>query len=144
MKTYYNEQFSKEKLDELRRYNKGIEASLSDMELDKIITNDIGVIWDEVGGQEGMSKNFPIIRFYKDNKTKLCRAYGLDSGGGIAIIAEYSEWTESYNTWKIVTLGEDDEYYFLNSSNLYCSYIENKNSFIALLSEVISIMNNNI
>lgn len=144
MKNYYNDTNSKERLEALNKYNRFIKASLNDMDLDNLIRKDMSEIWEEVGGQDGMYENFPIIRFYKDNKTKLCRAYALDSYGGIAIIAEYSEWTESYNTWKIVTLGEDDGYHFLNSSNLYCSYINNKNSFIALLSEAISIMNNNI
>ena len=52
--------------DILKEYNESeIRASMSDMELDGIITSDMCTIWKEVDGQDGMYKNFPISRFYR-------------------------------------------------------------------------------
>lgn len=115
-----------------------VELSWSDIELDKIICFDMGTIWEEVGGQDGMYDNFPIVRIYKDNQYTRC--YALDSGGGVAIISSSS----SYNQFQIVTLGEDDGYHFLNSSDVYCTYFGSKTDFVHLLSEALSIFNNNV
>ena len=105
-----------------------------DLELDDIITNDMGNIWAEVGGQDGMYENFPITRVYRDGNT--VRVYALDSSGGVAIIS-----TGKYNL-QIVTLGEDDGYHFLNSRCIYESYCGSKLGFVYLLSEALSLFNN--
>lgn len=130
---------------ELEEYNKhNIHASEDDMELDQLISYDMGTIWNEVDGQDGMYENFPITRFYRGKNGEPHRAYALDGNGGIAIFAYYDKKTKKCNMWKIVTLGEDDAYHFLNSQNLYSSYFGEKSDFLSILSEAISIMNNNI
>lgn len=118
--------------------NNLIELSWSDIELDKLICFDIGTIWEEVGGQDGMYNNFPIVRIYKDEKCTRC--YALDSEGGVAIISSSS----NYNEFQILTLGEDDGYFFLNSRDAYCTYYGSKANFIHLISEALSIFNNNV
>lgn len=121
------------------------EASKEDVELDNLIKFDMGNIWDEVGGQDGMYENFPIVRFYRSKNGEPHRAYALDSNGGVAIIIYDKKITNEYFTkWKILTLGEDDGYHFLNSTNLYESYFGDKPQFLNLLCNAISTMNNNL
>lgn len=121
------------------------EASKEDIELDNLIKFDMGNIWNEVGGQDGMYENFPIVRFYRSKNKEPYRAYALDANGGIGIIVyDKNINKDDYTRWKIVTLGEDDGYHFLNSANLYESYFGNKPQFLSLLTSAISIMNNNI
>lgn len=142
MKRTYDFRTDEQKLED---YNKSdICASIDDMELDEIISRDMGTIWEEVDGQDGMYENFPITRFYRGKNGEPHRAYALDAYGGVAIIAYYDKRTKKCNNWKIVTLGEDDAYHFLNSRDLYCSYYGDKSSFLSILSEAISMMNNNI
>ena len=110
------------------------QAIKEDMDLNNTIIHDMSEIWSEVDGQDGMYENFPITRVYRGgNKV---RVYALDSGGGIAIIAN------SKNNFQIVTLGEDDGYHFLNSRCIYESYYGNKFGFVYLLSEALSLFNN--
>lgn len=132
--------------DILKEYNeKSISASMTDMELDEMINQDMTNIWNEVGGQDGMYNNFPIGRFYRGKDGVPHRAYALDGYGGIAIFAYYSDHKSKIcDEWKIAILGEDDGYHFLNSNDLYCSYYGKKPSFLSLLSEAISLINNNI
>jgi len=104
-----------------------------DAQLNELITNDMISIWDEVGGQDGMYKNFPIFRVLRDDK--ITRVYGLDGNGGVAIIVNSGKF-------QILTLGEDDAYHFLNSYNVYETYRGNKVGFIYLLSETLSYFNN--
>lgn len=110
------------------------QAIKEDMELDDIIISDMSEIWDEVGGQDGMYENFPIKRVYRDDD--VVRVYALDSNGGVAIISKSNE------NFRIVTLGEDDGYHFLNSRCIYESYYGNKLGFVYLLSEALSLFNN--
>lgn len=129
----------------LKDYNEhAIYASMDDMKLDELIASDMEKIYEEVGGQDGMYENFPISRFYRGKNGEPSRAYALDGYGGIAIISYYNKNDKRYSEWKIVTLGEDDAYHFLNSKNLYCSYYGVKSNFLYLLSEAISMINNNI
>lgn len=113
------------------------------MELQNIISDDMYIIWKEVGGQDGMYENFPIVRFYRGDNNIPYRAYALDSGGGIAIIS-YINKSYCYKRHKIVTLGEDDGFHFLNGRDLYYDYFGDKKDFLFLLSEAISMLNNNI
>ena len=110
------------------------QAISEDYELDNIINDDMQDIWNEVGGQDGMYENFPISRVYRNNNT--VRVYALDSKGGIAIV--YIKESR----FQILTLGEDDGWHFLNSRRIYEDYIGNKQSFVYLLSQALSLFNN--
>lgn len=92
-------------------YKKRIKPSTYDMELQNIISDDMSTIWKEVGGQDEMYENFPIIRFYRGDNNTPYRVYALDSGGGVAIIS-YINKSYYYKRYKIVTLGEDDGFHF--------------------------------
>lgn len=105
-----------------------------DLELDCTIDNDMLKIWKEVGGQDGMYANFPITRVYRDNS--IVRVYALDSYGGIAIVSNNKRY------FNILTLGEDDGWHFLNSRRIYEGYYGNKQNFVYLLSEALSLFNN--
>lgn len=132
-------------LKQLREYNRSeIEASLSDMELDDLIVSDIATINDELKSDEDIYDKFPIVRFYRGDENTPNRAYALDSSGGIGIFVFNSSSNTEYHRWQIVVLGEDDGYFFLNSRDLYCSYYGNKIDFLYLLSEAISMINNNV
>lgn len=102
------------------------------MELQNIISDDMSTIWQEVGGQDGMYENFPIIRFYRGDNNTPYRVYALDSGGGVAIIS-YINKNYYYKRYKIVTLGEDDGFHFLNGSDLYCDYFGEKKRFFIFI-----------
>ena len=104
-----------------------------DAQLNQLITNDVLSIWDEVGGQDGMYKNFPIFRVFRNDK--ITRIYGLDGNGGVCIVVNNGKF-------QILTLGEDDAYHFLNSYNVYESYRGDKVGFTYLLSETLSYFNN--
>ena len=90
-----------------------------------------------------MYDNFLIVRFYRGDDNIPYRAYALESGGGIAIIS-YINKSYYYKGYKIVALGEDDGFHFLNGRDLYCDYFGDKKDFLFLLSEAISMLNNNI
>ena len=109
------------------------QAINEDYDLDNTISGDMSKIWHEVGGQNGMYDNFPIKRVYRDNGT--VRAYAIDSGGGVAIIA-------GKNQFQILTLGEDDAWHFLNSRRIYETYYGSKTDFVYLISEALSLFNN--
>lgn len=109
------------------------QAISEDLELDTIIAKDMGQLWGEVGGQDGMYENFPITRVYRSNDS--VRVYALDGSGGVAIISKDKRF-------KIVTLGEDDGYHFLNSRTIYENYYGTKTGFVYLLSEALSLFNN--
>lgn len=115
------------------------QALKEDYELDELIAEDIGNIYREVGYQDGMYNNFPISRVIRGEKCD--RVYVLDSGGGVAII-QYKGDNPEYNSFNIVTLGEDDAYFFLNSRRLYEDVICSKKDFVYLLSEALSLFNN--
>ena len=119
---------------EYRKEMATTQAINEDYDLDKIINGDMGEIWHEVGGQDGMYDNFPIKRVYRDNET--VRIYAIDSGGGVAIIAS------GKNKFQILTLGEDDGWHFLNSRRIYELYYGSKTDFVYLLSEALSLFNN--
>lgn len=110
------------------------QAISEDLELDCIITNDMNEIWNEVGGQDGMYENFPITRVYRSDNT--VRIYALDSSGGIAIVIDENRY------FQILTLGEDDGSHFLNGRRIYEPCYVNKQSFVYLLSEALSLLNN--
>lgn len=58
-KHFYNFRTDEQKLED---YNKSdIYASIDDMELDEIISRDMGTIWEEVDGQDGMYLDYLII-----------------------------------------------------------------------------------
>ena len=109
------------------------QAINEDYDLSVTITNDMGEIWHEVGGQDGMYDNFPIKRVYRDNNT--VRVYAIDDGGGVAIIA-------GKNQFQILTLGEDDGWHFLNSRRIYETFYGSKTDFVYLISEALSLFNN--
>lgn len=115
-----------------------IDLSETDRLIKDIICEDMGTIWEEVGGQDGMYKNFPIVRIYRDGEYTRC--YALDSNGGVAIISS----NDLDRNFRIVTLGEDDGYHFLNSAHVYEDYYGNKTGFVHLVSEALSIFNNNV
>ena len=110
------------------------QAINEDYDLDKTINGDMGEIWNEVGGQDGMYDNFPIKRVYRDNG--VVRVYAIDSSGGVAIIAS------GKNTFQILTLGEDDGWHFLNSRRIYETHYGSKMDFVYLISEALSLFNN--
>lgn len=118
---------------ELIEYRNCTQASIKDMNLNCIIDDDICTINNEVGGQDGMYSNFPISRVYRN--TESIRVYCLTSQGGIAII-------QINGRPQVVTLGEDDGNFFLNSANLYCGFYGTKTSFVWALSEALSLFNN--
>ncbi len=110
------------------------QAINEDYDLDVMITNDMGEIWHEVGGQDGMYDNFPIKRVYRDNG--VVRVYAIDGGGGVAIISYRGR------QFQVLTLGEDDAWHFLNSRRIYEPYYGDKVGFVYLLSEALSLFNN--
>ena len=110
------------------------QAINEDYDLDETINGDMGEIWNEVGGQDGMYDNFPIKRVYRDNG--VVRVYAIDSSGGVAIIAS------GKNTFQILTLGEDDGWHFLNSRRIYETHYGSKMDFVYLISEALSLFNN--
>jgi hypothetical protein len=119
---------------EYRKEMATTQAINEDYDLNVTITNDMGEIWHEVGGQDGMYDNFPIKRIYRDNG--IVRVYAIDDGGGVAIIAS------GKNKFQILTLGEDDGWHFLNSSRIYETFYGNKTDFVYLISEALSLFNN--
>lgn len=110
------------------------QAISEDLELNCTINSDMSKIWEEVGGQDGMYANFPITRVYRDNN--IVRVYALDVNGGIAIVSNNKRY------FNILTLGEDDGWHFLNSRRIYEGYVGNKQNFVYLLSEALSLFNN--
>lgn len=126
----YNEN---KEISEYRRQMFNTQAIEEDFDLDNLIINDMSTIQNEVGGQDGMYKNFPISRVYRDSDA--IRVYTLDSSGGIAIIYMKGKF-------QILTLGEDDGFHFLNSRRIYENYYGNKKGFVYLLSEALSLFNN--
>lgn len=134
---------TKEDSDELREFRQEVactQALKEDLELRDIIREDILKIYNEVGGQDGMYDNFPISRILRGKE--LDRIYVLSGCGGVAIINRKGS-IKYTNSYQIVTLGEDDAWLFLNSRRLYEEYIGNKTGFVYLLSEALSLLNNN-
>lgn len=133
--SFYVKDYDKDR-EEIADYRRDMatkQAIREDYDLEDTITGDMGRIWKEVGGQDGMYDNFPIKRVYRDGG--IIRIYTLDGGGGIAIIKHNSEF-------QILTLGEDDAYHFLNSRRIYETYYGVKQDFVYLLSEALSLLNN--
>lgn len=134
---------TKEDSDELRKFRREVactQALEEDLELRDIIREDIWKIYNEVGGQDGMYDNFPISRILRGKEFD--RIYVLSSCGGVAIINRKGS-RKNTNSYQIVTLGEDDAWLFLNSRRLYEEYTGNKTGFVYLLSEALSLLNNN-
>lgn len=102
--------------------------------LDSIVTDDMNRIQNEVGGQDGMYRNFPIFRIYRDENG--VRAYGLDGSGGVMIYQN-----PDHNFYQVLTLGEDDALHFLSSSRIFSTYSGKKFDFIYLLTETLSLFN---
>lgn len=75
----------------------------------------------------------PLFEVFRDKDE--VRIYGIDCAGGIVLIQHGLRV-------QIVTLGEDDGSYFLNSANIYESYYGGRTGFMFLLSEVLSFYNN--
>lgn len=115
-----------------------IELSKADELINDIICEDMGTIWWEVGGQDGMYESFPIVRIYREGKYTRC--YALDSNGGVAIISPNGTGRD----FQILTLGEDDANHFLNGACVYERYWGGKTGFVHLVSEALSIFNNNV
>ena len=75
----------------------------------------------------------PLFKVFRDKDE--VRIYGIDSAGGVVLI-------ENGNHVQIVTLGEDDGSYFLNSAHIYETYYGGRTGVMYLLSEVLSYYNN--
>ena len=76
----------------------------------------------------------PLFKVFRDEDE--IRIYGIDGAGGIVLIQHGQHHVQ------IVTLGEDDGSYFLNSANIYERYYGGHTGFTFLLSEVLSYYNN--
>ena len=76
----------------------------------------------------------PLFKVFRDKDNTL-RIYGIDGAGGIVLV-------EHGNHVQILTLGEDDGSYFLNSARIYETYYGGHTGFMYLLSEVLSFYNN--
>ena len=75
----------------------------------------------------------PLFKVFRDKDE--VRIYGIDGAGGVVLI-------ENGNHVQIVTLGEDDGSYFLNSAHIYETYYGGRTGVMYLLSEVLSYYNN--
>ena len=75
----------------------------------------------------------PLFKVFRDKDE--IRIYGIDGAGGVVLI-------ENGNHVQIVTLGEDDGSYYLNSARIYETYYGGRTGFMYLLSEVLSFYNN--
>lgn len=121
--------------DELERYRRDLvstQALDEDYELECIIQNDIGNIYNEVGYQDGMYENFPFTRVRRDENG--VRVYAFTSTGGIAIV--YKD--KQFHT---ITLGEDDGYFFPRSRCIHETMWGVKSNFIWAMSEALSAFN---
>lgn len=128
--------------DEVREFRREVactQALVEDHDLRELIRDDIGAIYNEVGGQDGMYDNFPISRVIRGDRFD--RVYVLSMDGGVAIINEKFP-DSNVGTFQIVTLGEDDAWFFLNSRRLYETCVGSKVGFVYLLSEALSLFNN--
>lgn len=127
------------------KFRKGIyytQRIKEDYELTELIQSDMDKIWKEKGGQDGMYDSFPFSKSYLSETdshdyvdcinrnihsvTEVLRCYALDGSGGIAIIETRTHETLietgrifTYKRYRILTLGEDDGYHFLNGARIY-------------------------
>ena len=108
-----------------------------DMELTDLVREETYVIMGEATyDKDGNWIDYdgrPLFKVFRDKDE--IRIYGIDGAGGVVLI-------EHGHHVKIVTLGEDDGSYFLNSANIYESYYGGRTGFMFLLSEVLSFYNN--
>lgn len=113
---------------------------VEDANLTDCINSDTYKIMCRARGKDGIINYDNTEGFFSDEYG--CRSYCLTNGGGICI------WCDSKNSpreYKILTLGEDDENYFLHSGRMYCSSsFDSKNAFLDCLSRSISLFNNNV
>jgi hypothetical protein len=108
------------------------EFSEADIKLNNIIRDDMQTM--SSNDTDGLYDSTPVTRIYRDGG--IVRCYAISSYGGVCIVSRNGYY-------QIVTLGEDDDYHFLNSADIYCGYFGNKADFVNLLSEALSIFNNN-
>ena len=105
-----------------------------DIQLLNTIKEDISNIYEEVGGQDGMYENFPFYKIFRGKPYN--RIYALNSSGGLALISEN-------NRYQIITLGEDDGYFYPTCQNIFESIYGKRGMFVELLGMLISAFNNN-
>ena len=142
-----NEEYKEDELNEFKKYLLKAQNINEDLELSKIISDDMNAVWENVGDQEKMYKSFPfsitfesVHKEYDDtlyNSNELhhvtesfIRSYALDYCGGIGIIAKKTLYhpismkddnskNKEYYDFNVITLGEDDGYHFLICSRLF-------------------------
>ena len=105
-----------------------------DIQLLNIIREDISEIYREVGGQDGMYEHLSFCRIFRGKPYN--RVYSLGFHGGLVLIS-------GENQYQILTLAEDDGYFYPVCSNVFESICGNKTDFVYLLSSLISAFNNN-
>lgn len=133
----------KEYFEDLNRFRielSSTQALEEDFLVNNIICYDMQELTNELGGQDGIYENLPITRVFRDEN--FIRVYALDNNGGVAIIANTIDKKHDINKFQIITLGEDDAFYFLHSRRIYEDYVGKKTNFVNLLSEALSMFNN--
>ena len=105
-----------------------------DVQLLNIIREDISKIYREVGGQYGMYEHLSFCRIFRGEPYN--RVYSLGFHGGLVLIS-------GENQYQILTLAEDDGYFYPVCSNVFESVCGNKTDLVYLLSSLISAFNNN-
>ena len=82
-----------------------------------------------------VSENGGVIRCYREDG-EFARAYALETyGEGVLILAD-----KKNNRYTTIMLNEDDGWWFISNCN-YFAWIYRKPSFIALMSEALSLFN---
>ena len=132
------EQFRKDLTNRTEKWNE--EPLGEDMDLIDMISNDISIVIGTCPEGDIYKASMPVVQVIDDNG--IVRVYGLEISGGIALIFKRGNNSDSFN---LLTLGEDDGWYFPMSRRLYepmlASTKYNATTFINLLSEVLALFN---
>lgn len=113
---------------------------LNDAIIDMIVSSDTYKIVSNARDKDGNVDYNMTEGFFKDD-TYGCRAYCLAPNGGICIWCD-SDVDPHYE--KILTIGEDDENYFLMGRCVWEDMFENKVGFVDCVSRCLSLFNNNV
>ena len=111
-----------------------------DINLATMVSEDICKILDGLPERDiyNCELQKPVVRILRDGDN--IKVYGLTVGGGLLLYYKKAE-SDSYSSFQIHSLGEDDGFYFLESRNLYEPIYCGKTEMVALLSEVLSSFN---